>query len=266
MRYLISFVLAFVLWGCKKDKGSRQTGTAYSKSPLRSIEWSDGIKASFSYNIDNNLIAATHSFQNRSAAVTYKWENKKLSEISNDNSLYKDNYFYRGERITHMINSYKQVSLPGIYKMEYGYNAGGLVSFLKYSVINEAGTEVKASSVYSYNAAGEIIEIKTQIGNLRAIRTISGYSETVDFDPLVFTPTTLDEDYEIYNLPVMRQLKKLPAKTTYQFSINNAPFVEDKISTHQYIVVNRRLEKMTTSIRFPNYPAGNKTTEALFKY
>lgn len=265
---LFSFVL---LSSCQKDDQEQpdipdKTETPDHGALVRSIDWSNGTKAIMVYNTDSTLKQIDYSYQNIVGATVFEWEGKRMKVMYDDRSLYKNTYYYSGDRITHYINSPKQIVSPSSYKMEYTYKSNGQPDKLKYLTTNEAGTELKGGTTYEYNNAGDLIKATTISGNSVITHTIESYSDSADFNPLIFIEVGLYEYYTIFNLPVMSRLKKYPAKIIRTVKTGNAEPYIDKIDEHICEISNRRINKITSKITIPGMPQYSNTITAMFKY
>ncbi|MFT3680829.1 MAG: hypothetical protein QM791_11190 [Ferruginibacter sp.] len=263
--FILLTVITVFITGCKKDE-PRPPGDPNDNKLLRSIEWSNGVKASMQYNGNYNLSKIIYTHGNITGATVINWQGSKVKEMFDDRSLFKNSYYYSRDRITHYINSFKAGTSSNSFKMEYTYNADGYVAVLKYFSTTEAGTTLKTTTNYEYNAAGDLVKATTLTPDITIIHTIVGYSEPADFDPLIFVETGLFENYTIFNLPVMSQLKKYPVKITRAVKAGNDPLFIDKIDENTCEITGKRINKMNTKIIFPATPDYNLSITGTFKY
>lgn len=233
---------------------------------LRSIVFDNGTVASLFYNNDSTLKKISYQFQNTVSNTVFNWENGRLKEMYDEQSLYKNSFYYSGETITHFVNTYKQVQLPSPYQMEYSYDELGKLNTLQYSTTNEAGTVLKATSSYYYNNSGELEQVITQNGNAVYTHIIEGYSDTAIFNPLVFVETTLFENYPIFNLPVLQAMKKYPSKIIRKVKIGEATAYIDKIDENDCLVENKLIRRINFKITSPGMPQYENKLVADFNY
>lgn len=272
IRVLLSFILmACIFHSCQKDDQEQPVPDETNDTPdygalVRSIEWDNGTKAVMAYNSDSTLKEIDYSFQNIVSATVFEWEAKKVKVMYDDRSLYKNTYYYTGDRVAHYINSPKQIVSQVSYKMEYTYKSNGQLDKLKYFTTNEAGTELKTSSTYEYNTAGDLTRVTTTNNNSIITHTIESYSDSADFNPLIFIEVGLFENYTIYNLPVMSRMKKYPTKIVRTVKTgNDEPYI-DKITENTCEISDRRINKITSKITIPGMPQYSNIVAGVFKY
>ncbi|MCF1713162.1 hypothetical protein L0U88_00790 [Flavihumibacter sp. RY-1] len=233
---------------------------------VRSIQWSNGTLALLQYNADSSLKQINYSLLNSVGSTIFEWEGGKMKGMYDNRSLYKNTYHYDGNRVSYYINTTRDFVSATSYKMEYHYNANGQVSKLNYYSSNEAGSTLKTATTYEYNASGELSKAITSSGNSIITHTIDSYSDSADFNPLLFIEVGLYEYYTLYNLAVFSSLKKYPAKITRTIKTGtNAAYV-DRIVEHVCDITNRRINKITSHSNYPSNPQYNSSLEAVFTY
>ena len=233
---------------------------------VRSIQWSNGTLAQVQYNADSSLKQINYSLLNSVGSTIFEWESGKMKGMYDNRSLYKNTYHYDGNRVSHYINTTRDFVSATSYKMEYLYNANGQVSKLNYLTTNEAGSKLKTTTSYEYNTAGDLVKATTTSDNSVITHTVDSYSDSADFNPLLFIEVGLYEYYTLYNLAVFSSLKKYPAKITRTIKTgNNAAYV-DRIVEHVCDITNRRINKITSHSTYPANPQYNSSIEAIFKY
>jgi len=236
-------------------------------SLLRSIEWDNGLKGELSYNNDSTLKSIHYIFENVGGATVYNWTNKRLSEIYDDRSLYKNVYHYRDDGKLDLIkNTSRNGSSSTAYTLEFAYNSSGKVDSMKHYSINEAGKQLKTATSYHYTENGDLHEIITENNNIKILHKVEKYSAPVKFNPYIFLSPMLDEHFAIYNFPVMNQLKQLPAKLIRQITEPGKPTYTEKIEEVNYSITNFRIDSTITKLSFPGIPADNKSVKAIYKY
>lgn len=137
-----------------------------------------------------------------------------MKGMYDNRSLYKNTYHYDGNRVAYYINTTRDFVSATSYKMEYHYNANGQVSKLNYFSTSEAGSILKTATTYETSSLGKLRKAITSSGNSIITHTIDSYSDSADFNPLLFIEVGLYEYYTLYNLAVFSSLKKYPAKIT----------------------------------------------------
>lgn len=233
---------------------------------VRSIQWSNGTLALVQYNADSSLKQINYSLLNSVGSTIFEWEGGKMKGMYDNRSLYKNTYHYDGNRVSYYINTTRDFVSATSYKMEYHYNANGKVSKLNYFYSSEAGSILKTATTYEYNASGELNKAITTSGNSIITHTIDSYSDSADFNPLLFIKVGLYEYYTLYNLAVFSSLKKYPAKITRTIKTgNNAAYV-DRIVEHVCDITNRRINKISSHSSYPANPQYNSSLEAVFTY
>lgn len=252
---------------CSKDHDKPgNTNPPYQADLLESIEWENGARETFTYNTDSTLKQIRYFFIASSHSYEFSWSGKKMIEMHDNVSLYKNTYTYNGNNVFQMTNTPKNGPVTGSYKMEYTYNASGKVDKLKYFVTNEAGTEIRAGTSYQYNGAGELIKTTTQTGNTIITQTIDGYSDEAIFNPWIFIDFTLLENYMIFNYPVLSTMKGYPLKITRTVQTGNDPAFVDIITTNTCDVSNKRINKLKIEIEYPGMPGYHSTHTGQFNY
>ncbi|MCG7751627.1 hypothetical protein [Flavihumibacter cheonanensis] len=233
---------------------------------VRSIQWSNGTLAQVQYNADSSLKQINFSLLNSVGSTIFEWEGGKMKGMYDNRSLYKNTYHYDGNRVSYYINTTRDFVSATSYKMEYLYNANGQVSKLNYLTTNEAGSKLKTTTSYEYNTAGDLVKATTTSDNSVITHTVDSYSDSADFNPLLFIEVGLYEYYTLYNLAVFSNLKKYPAKITRTIKTGaNAAYI-DRIVEHVCDITNRRINKITSHSTYPANPQYNSSIEAIFKY
>lgn len=262
---LLITTMAFLIQGCGKDEPV-ENGIPGNKELLRSIDWDNGTKAVMNYNTDSTLNKIVYTYQNITGATVFVWQDKQLQQMFDDRSLYANNYYYDGGKVSHYINKYKTGASPTSYKMEFTYNANGSVATLKWLATNEAGTKIKSASTYHYNVAGELSKVVTLNDNSVITHMVESYTDSVNFEPLVFIETGLFENYPIFNLPVMSRMKKYPTKIVRTVKIGTDAEYIDKVEENICGIVNKRINKIATTITIPGMPQYRSSVVATFNY
>lgn len=262
MKVLMFATVLLMAVGCKKGKDNGSP--APSGSLLRSVEWSDGMKAGVEYNADNLLSKINYTLNGVASSTVFNWQQKQLSIMYDTRFPGKTQFYYSGDRLTHSIYSSPEAMEDG-YKLTYTYRADGKVEKLVLSTITEAGEEPDITSKYHYAANGDLKEVESSDGENAYSHTFE-WSETISFDPLAFLNTGLEENYSYLNIPVLSSMKKYPTKVTRKVMYGDQPAEVDRIEENTLTIANQRIEKMQTKITMPSFPENNSSTTAVFKY
>lgn len=262
MKVLMFVSVLLMAVGCKKSKDNELPGN--SGGLLRSVEWSDGVKAGVEYNGDNLLSKINYNDNGSTSSTVFTWQQKQLALMFDTRALGKTQFFYTGNQLTHSIYSNPEAAEDG-YKLEYTYRADGKVEKLVYSIISEAGAEPDITSKYHYAANGDLKEVESSDGENTISQTIE-WSAAVNFDPLPFLSTELKESYPYLNIPVLSTMKKYPVKVTRKVMFGDQPAEVDKVEENTLTITNQRIEKMQTKISMPAFPENNSSSTAVFRY
>lgn len=262
MKVLMFVTVLLMAVGCKKGKDNGSP--APSGSLLRSVEWSDGMKAGVEYNADNLLSKINYSFNGVASSTVFNWQQKQLSIMYDTRSLGKTQFYYSGNRISHSIYSNPEATEEG-YKLTYTYRADGKVEKLVLSAITEAGEEPDITSKYNYSANGDLKEVESSDGENIYLHTFE-WSDAINFDPLAFLNTGLEENYSYLNIPVLSSMKKYPTKITRKVMYGDQLPEVDRIEENILTIANQRIEKMQIRVTMPSFPENNSNSTVVFKY
>lgn len=265
------FISLTLFCACKKHHDPpKEPEENVPQYQLKTITWSNGLKGEFVYNNQNNLQQIDYTFNNVGGSTIFGYSGNTFTEMYDDRSLYKNVYEYDADgKPIKMRNIARTGTMPSEYYFEFSYNTNKKLEALKYYVINEAGKELKASSNYSYNSAGDLEKCVTQMGVNLITHTIEAYSPPVSYLPCMYIDPTLLENYTIYNLAFIMQLHKqhkLPSKVTRVVKTNNDPQYVDKIEEQIFTVNNYKIEKINTTISYPGMPGYTNKLEAVYSY
>ncbi|HKG06622.1 MAG TPA: cupin domain-containing protein [Pedobacter sp.] len=276
--FLLLFILALSLTfqSCKKS-GKDSTDnlpedplhTNGKRQLLKGIQWKEfNASAAFEYNTDSTIRQINYTGPASSYEVAYTYTSKRIKEINTAGSLYKNIFEHNAAgQITSMTRHLRLGDQHRAnQRLEFTYNSNNTVSVMKYYQINEAGTELIYTNTYEYNAQYLPVKITGIDKNgAKLVTTIEAFSKVASFDPLYFTATDISEDYMIYNLPVISQLKQLPALIKLIRFRNGQPYVE-KQTTITYTVTDGRIEKQINALKFPEHPNLDQSSEVTYTY
>lgn len=286
-RYLVIFVLILIatLQSCEKsdsdvlpepvddqkpiDTIGHDSLFLYQRQLLKVIEWKElTAKARFEYNLDSSIKQIIYSGPLSAYEVSYEYINKRIREVNTAGSLYTNIFEYDAYgRVTSMVRYLRLGDQPRAnQQLEFTYHSNNTVSVMKYYQINEAGRELIYTNTYEYDAQNRPIKITGMDKNGNTIvTTIEAFSKPVFFDPVFFMGIDINETYMIYNLPVLSQLKQLPALIKLSRFRNGELYVE-KQTTITYTINAGRLEKQVNALKYPEYPHLNQSSEVNYAY
>lgn len=265
MRILPIALFALSLSACSHDDDPPPPQPAPAHELLRSISWDSGLASQFHYNADSTLDRILFLHGTNTGSYHFKWSGRRLVEYYEDHSLYKNTLHYTDGRVSSISNTLKQGTFGSSYELAFSYNTNGTVKQLVYSVTNEAGTRVKATTEYFYEN-GELSEVLIDQGPQVILFRIEGYTDEVNFNPCAFIDASLNENYVLNNYAVMSQLKRLPAKITRLVTPQGGATFTDKVQHDTYTIQNKRINKLKMEINYPNMTIPGVTAEGTFHY
>lgn len=259
---IIILAALMVLQSCSKNDDQAPQNAPETFPLLKKIEWKDqSAFADFEYNADNTQKHIVYNTPYGIDTVGFTYANGKLSTISSTRSLKTSQYAYNGKNQVSSIIMSSYFSIAK-YEFDYGYNQSGRVASLQYSVLNEAGKTLVYNTVYDYDSAGELSKItSTDKNNHQVILLIKSYTDKILFNPWPFISTTdLEEMYELYNLPVLSTLKKLPVRVE-----RIVPGYKSIYET-EFTMNSLKLEKTLSSSYYEDDPLNKVTLQAEYFY
>jgi len=266
MKILNAFVLSMViLFGvsCKKDHDPDNLNP--QQFVLKSVEYPEqNSKAEYAYDSEGLLqeIKFNGTLQYTS---NYDFLNKAIKKISVSPDLQEDTYSYLNGQITSIMSRQLNHADRGD-RLVFSYNANGTVSELKYYLMDISGGHIAYTSDYEYDDAGRIKRVVSVNADGMIEWIIENYSAECVFNPFTFIPTSIAEAYEIFNYPVLNKLKQLPAKISKRVHTADRDHYTQAVYTTDFVILNKRIEKMTASVRFPESSNADFTATAIFKY
>ncbi|WP_207513139.1 hypothetical protein [Longitalea luteola] len=267
---LLLTTLVKLFTACDKDDKIDEPGIDVPQYYLKTITWSNGLTGNFVYHPDSSLQRIDYTYQNVGGSTVFGWAGNKLTELYDDRSMYKNVFEYDASgKVVKMKNQEKTPSSDRHYQFQFIYNGANRIDTLKYSITNEAGTQLRGLSIYEYNQHGELAKVITRQGVNEITHTIDAWSPPVSFVAGHYIESTLMENYPIYNLAVMMQLQKankLPAKVTRVVKTGADPAYVDKIEEHIFTVSNYRIEKVQSTTTYPQMPDYTAHLDAVYSY
>jgi hypothetical protein len=270
MPNLLRFILICLLPGslftsCRKSDQSPDPPTPQLEL-LRSIAWSNNVRAVLDYNPDSTLKTITYSYQASSSVNRFGFSGKRLAWMSEDERQRKVEYHYNNKGQVERMQGLYQDSISSPHEIRYTYNADGTVATRKFYLIGQTGTTLKTSSTYEYYPNRDLYKVSTSEDDLLATYVIDSYSPECSFNIYTHLELTLSVSDPLYNYPVLNTMKKLPQKITRIVKIGNGEAFTDHIEEITYTISNKQLYKTITRLSFPDHPAGDKITEATYNY
>lgn len=251
---LVVLLISSAIISCRKnDPPSKPI------SLLRRIEWNIGMVSQYEYNVDSTLKQIASSQGTTSAVHQYTYSNKSVAEVHTGHSIYTNRFYYTGDLLTGVVSASIYPTLPDTYRLEYEYDNKGRLYRLAYYDIHEGGQTLKASSTYVYNSEDLPVKITTQSGASRIIHYIDKYSDKHRFNPWVFVAIGLGEYYTLYNYPILRNAKRLPAVIRTTRINSGQPEVLEKTVNNTYFIHNLRLDSVKSSIVYDTEPQYNSS-------
>lgn len=264
---LTALLLPLAFAACQKEEDKPQPQPATTDFLLKKISYASGVNAFLSYNPDSTLKKTDYTNGTAGGTVYINYANKQVTEMGNEISLYADYYTFENSRVKKVLTKWKAGTSPTSHYLEYAYNNDGTVATLKYFHTNEAGTTLKATSTYQYDAQKLVKQIVTeQAEGARITFKIDAYSDVYGVSPLVFVQPGLNELYTIYNYPVITSMNRLPAKITKLIKPAGGTEKEDAIYIQNYRIDKKKINTLYSEINFPEHPNLNVKDTAVFTY
>ncbi|MCF0074135.1 hypothetical protein LZD49_26870 [Dyadobacter sp. CY261] len=239
---------------------------------IREIYWETfNYKAAVSYRADSSVDNIRYSGSSGQTELkTHEYEGKMLSGINLASSLSKKIYEYDDNGRLRTVRQVKKN--PGPYdnaqELVFLYDDHGIVQKLERYQITPAGTRMTIVHHYEYDQAGELTRIRTeQSDGYQTITSLKGYSAGFDYDPWLFVEDFGSPDYAVYNFPILHALKgRLPLQITYDVLEKDGSFKTERITTQQFQVEDKKIQKLKIAVRYPKFPEAGNDSEISFKY
>jgi hypothetical protein len=277
--FTILWAALLFLTACSKDKSpvpepQPHPDETASKSGrlIKEIYWETyDYKATVSYHADSSIDNIRYAAAGGQTDIkTHEYEGKTLSGINVASSLSKKIYEYDDKGRLKIIRLVKKNAGPleNAQKLVFLYDDNGLVQKLERYQITPAATRMEVVHHYEYDKSGELIRIRTeQADGYKTITSLKGYSPEFDYDPWLLIEEFGNPDYAIYNLPVLNSMNgRLPLQITYEVSTKVGTFKTERITTQQFQVEDNMIQKLKTTVRYPDFPQSGNDVEITFKY
>ena len=191
-----------------------------------------------------------------SDTVRFEYLRRQITHITNNRLNRHSDYTYNasGKIIVITISGFS--GLDGNFRFEYGYDVRGRLNTLAYYLERGTVKQLESICAYEYAANGLLSKISgfTPDG-LNITYTIDAYTDECNFNPWTFVdPIDLSEGFEIYNLPLLQTLTRLPAKITKTVTGgSDGGFTKQLTATLQ----GGNLARAITLTQFPSVPTSN---------
>jgi hypothetical protein len=271
-RLLIQVVIATgIFTSCKESPHVTPVQSDTLSPLLKTIEWKDlNMRANLLYNTDSTLQRIVYNGAGGVSSVTeFSYgANKSLSGFANSTSLFKTVLTYN--TAGQLVKQDYVLKDNGTYyarkRLEFDYDSQGNLSELSYYLINELGPNRVFTNQYEYDNQNQPVKIVTTDKNQNQIlTTIEEYSVPLRINPLYFISAGIDENYFLYNIPLLGKLKRLPAFIRQQRMDNGKVHLE-KIHKIAFQVDNRLInEQVNTTEVFIPAPS-TSTSELRYLY
>jgi hypothetical protein len=243
-----------------------------SHNMIREIYWETfNYKAAISYWADSSLDNIRYfAASGHKELKTYVYEGKTLSEINLASSLSKKEYQYDDKGRLKIVRQVKKNPSPmeNAQKLVFVYDDNGVLHHMERYQITPAGTRMDVAHHYEYEKAGELVRVRTeQSDGYQTITSLKGYSPKFDFDPWLFIEEFSNPDYAVYNYPVLSAMQgRLPLQITYEVPGRTGTLKTERITTQQFEVKDKKIERLKTTVRYPEFPKADNESEVSFKY
>jgi YD repeat-containing protein len=191
-----------------------------------------------------------------SDTVRFEYYRRQVTHITNNRLNRSSDYEYdpAGKIIAITITGFE--GTQGLFRFEYGYDVKGRVSTQAYYLVKGTDKRLESIVAYEYDGHGLLSKISgiTPDG-LNITYTIDAYTEECNFNPWTFIdPVDLSEGMEIYNLPVLQSLTRLPSKITKTITGgSDGGFTKQLTATLQ----GGNLARAITLTQYPTVPTSN---------
>lgn len=274
-KYRISFtyltiaaLLSLLNLSCNPDEPVEPIIPTRQHYLLKSIQWEEGTKADFFYNADSTIKERSDRSVQRSGSTRFLWENGRMTQHFQESSLFTNLYSYSANgKITSIRNRYKEIQLTNGYELKFQYQQNGLLAKMQCNQINEAGESLILEAIYQYNNK-ELIKIQgfDKLGRLKIENSIEAYSDSCDFLPWVFISSSLQPLYQIYNYPVLSNMKKFPTRIVQKLYDDNGILSSNIVYTNRPVIEAYTIRELKQEIIYPENPTYNSSITGSFKY
>ncbi|WP_290797283.1 hypothetical protein [Flavihumibacter sp. UBA7668] len=264
----IAALLSLLNLSCKRDEPDEPVFPTRQQYLLKSIQWEEGTKSDFSYNPDSTIKERSDRSGQRRELTSFVWENGRMVQHAQESSLYTNSYNYSTSgQISGIRNRYKDIPLTNGYELKFQYQSNGLLAKMQYNQINEAGETLIQEAIYQYNNK-ELIKIQgfDKLGRLKLENSIESYSDSCDFLPWVFISTSLSPLYQIYNYPVLSNMKKLPTRIVQKLYDNDGIVSSTYIYINQPVIDGYAIKELKQEVLHPDNPTYNSANTGTFLY
>lgn len=284
MKTVHNRALTAILWAtflfftaCSKDKAPvpdpipNETAQP-TRQLIREIDWETfEYKAAVNYNADSSIHQISYKgSRGQTELKTHKYEGKTLSEINVDGSISKKLYEFDDQGRLKIMRMMKKNAgqYDNSQKLVFLYDDEGVVRKLERYQITPAGTRMDIVHHYEYDKAGELVRVRAeQSDGYQTLTHIKGFSPEFDHDPWLFIEDFSNPNYAVFNFPVLHAMKgRLPLLITYEIPDKNGVFKADRITTQEFQVKEKKLQRMKVTVHYPGLVQPDDESEISFKY
>ncbi|MBC7935866.1 MAG: hypothetical protein H7Y86_11000 [Rhizobacter sp.] len=261
--YLLCAFFVLGLWSCSKPVTPSPPGGGTTSYVLDSMVWKNIPQTTyFTYRADKLQDKAVSVYHSLRDTVSFEYNGQQISRIVSSRSRRTSNYAYHPSGKIASINLSGVGGIGSHYIFEFDYSAAGKLKTLNYFLQNEAGKKLQYACTYAYNTDGLVAAVTFVAPTGSTLTyTVEAYTPECNFNPWAFiSPVELTEGFAIYNLPLLQDMKRLPAKITKR--ITGIESIEHVTATVQ----NNNLDKMISAFEYPGSPASNFQYEVNFFY
>lgn len=273
----ILWAMLLFLAACSKDKVPIPEPLPDETAPpirqlIREIDWETfEYKAAVSYHPDSSIHHIDYTgARGQTELKTYEYERKHVSEVNVTGSISKKLYEYDEKGRLKTMRMMKKNAGPydNSVKIVFLYDDEGVVQKLERYQITPAGTRMDVVHHYEYDKADELLRIRSeQSDGYQTLTRIKGFSPQFDHDPWLFIEDFSNPDYAVFNFPVLHAMKgRLPLQITYEIPDKNGAFKAQRITTQQFQVADKKIQRMKVTIHYPGLVQADDESEISFKY
>lgn len=218
----LSILCAISLCACRRDRTPPYEDPS---TVLKRMEWKDGSHESWSYDANGNLQRTAGAGPTTSAIERdYLYIGRTLGLLQKT-SIKEDTFFYNSNHRISRIEEYEMgLRQEGGNRLDFTYDGNGKVIRMEYSRYKGATSQVQSVSFYTWNDKGLLIQIKTTSpGNANEYTyNFTQNTRGFVFDPWAFVNRyhLVDFQYELWNIPIMQCMERLPTRIMWTRKTN----------------------------------------------
>lgn len=260
-RIALLFICVASLVSCKRNRVENINSFT---DRVKTIEWKDGSMETWGYD-DYNILTRTNGKSPTSAAIDRDFlYNDKLLGLVQKPSIKEDTFYYNTRFFITRIEEYEMgLRQEGGVRLDFIYNGEGKVIKMDYGRYKGATYTPIAVSQYTWNAQGLLLQIKTVPAGKpeEYIYALEPDSRSYLFSEWAFPHryNLVDFQYEIWNLPVLQSMDRLPRRISWTKKVNGQVTDQTSWDFNHEIDQFDRLTRRTTGtgdwMKFTYQPA-----------